>query len=194
MFGRFSNEHNIIAAKSQVALALDFMNRAQSPPTESEICLVKRGKSLEVWTKVPFAKGKLVLVPFATELKDRYWTYGKAVSVSCALLPAGKTLAIDGRLHQKPPKQTEGDDSDRSFSMFWAVQRTTDAKDANLKLEWVSVCVSIAVTLHMKRSFDTATEPGDLKLPLLVNTAKIDAHTRLIALDDTELSKTAQKK
>ena len=153
--------------------------------TEKELLIVRREKEVEVWTLVPFAKNKLILVPYATEIKDKYWTYGKSIGVHIQGL-APKNLALDGRLFNKPPSKEE---SDKAFRMFWALQRTTEKKSANLTLQMVDVTIQVSVELPSKRKYSDAFGDGAVKVPILVNEEKIAANTRLVAMDDVALIK-----
>ena len=184
MKGPYSEEHDIPAAKSQVALAIDLLNSQHPTPSEDQLAIVRRGKSYEVWTRKDFPKNSLVIVPYSTEIKDRYWTYGRAVSVVSKQAKA-KTLALDGRLHHKPPQS----DSDKSFSLFWLLPRTTTKAQSNLTLELAQVHIKTKISLPCKRTYEAACVDDDVKVPVLTNPVRIPEHTQLVALEDTKLMK-----
>ena len=136
------------------------------------------------------AKQKLVLVPFSTEVKDKYWTTGRAVAVKQSTVQC-KTLALDGRLHWKPPATGE---EKKTFSIFWTIPRVQKKSDANLLLEWASVHVSTSVSLPCKRKYEANPVSKDIQVPVLVNPQKIPEHTQLFAMDDIALQKVAVAK
>ena len=138
-----------------------------------------------MWTLVPWKAGKLVITPYTTEVKDRYWTLGRSALVRCDL-PKGKHLALDGRLASKAPAVSSGSPL-QTFSIFWAIDRTTAKADANLTLEYAKVNLNIGVEFPKgrKRSQTDST----IEVPYLVNPKEIPAHTRLIAIDDVQLQK-----
>ena len=187
--GRSAAAQQTVVAKSKVTLAIDLLNSQYPSVKSSEIAVVRRGKSVEVWTLVPFAKGKLVVVPFSTEIKDKYWSYGKSASIKTDLI-SKKTLALDGRLHHRPPA---GKDEERVFSVFWAIGRTTVAKQANLTLEWVDVHVGVEIVLPNKRKLEADASNTEVKVPILINLEKVPAHTLLTALDDVGLHKVIEQ-
>ena len=47
-----------------------------------------------MWTHRDFAPHEIVLAPSTTEIKDRYWTQGKAVMVH---LPVGVVEAVEAQ-------------------------------------------------------------------------------------------------
>ena len=185
--GRCAVTQKTAVAKSIVVLALDLLNTQCPQLTSDDVVVVRRGRNIEVWTMVAFPKNKLILVPFSTEVKDKYWTYGKSASVKSNLLTV-KTLALDGRLHHRPPA-TATPGEDRIFSLFWAIGRTTQKKEANLALEWIDVDVKVSTTLPNKRSYKAEDDKSVVQVPILVNPDKIAAHTLLVAIDDVALHK-----
>ena len=136
---------------------------------------------------VDFRKHELVLVPFSTEIKDKYWTTGKSVSVHQKTVKC-KTLALDGRLLHKPPEE----DKAKTFSIFWTVPRVQKKSEANLLLEWSEVPISTRVKLPFRGKCEAGPMSGDIKVPVLINPEKIPKFTQLFALDDLALRKLAK--
>ena len=125
-------------------------------------------------------------------MQDKYWTYGKSVAITADgfLGHSGKTLAVDGRLHNKVPQG----DGDNSFSLFWAIPRTVVKKEANLLLQKASADLSVKVTVPgMKKKLESSTKDNEVAVQVLTNPLPIEAHTRLVALEDMTLHKLRQK-
>ena len=101
---------------------------------------------LEVWTRRPFKARELVLCPSTTEMKDTYYTSGLsyACKYSNTLHPSSKFVAVDGRLRQAPTE-------DRSFSMFFAMARTTDKSQVNMVLHDCDISLKATIKLPHKR-------------------------------------------
>ena len=134
--------------------------------------------------RVGHPKGKLTVIPYTSEVKDRYWTYGRSAAVAVGGLH--KMLALDGRMYSKPAKDKE---EDKYFSIYWAIQRTTEKKEANLVYHMAKVASSMSIELPCKRKYETETAAADFSIPVLTNPSKVPKHTRLVALDDANLHK-----
>ena len=132
----------------------------------------------------------MILVPFSTDIKERYWTYNKA-AICTTDLP-GKHIVIDGKTFSKvaSASSSDGTPTDTSFSPFWLVERTTDKKAANMCIHQIPLQCSLSATLPDKKTVDMDTM--DCNIPVLVNEKKIDEHTKLMALEDAELLKASQ--
>ena len=102
-------------------------------------------------------------------------------------VPDNKLFALDGRgkthlsqadPHNHVPKTTG--------SLFWAIERTSTAKDANLSLAWTSVQIP-EVNINVpgekvaRKSFGKDKFPS---IPILRNTRAVPANTRLVAIND----------
>ena len=116
----------------------------------------ERESSVEVWTRRCFAANEIILAPCTSEIKDRYWTYSKAVMVnlprSTSRALGGKTLALDGRLRAnfvEARQQNLGcPQQDAQFgSLFFAIERTTEKDQANLFLQYATMPLTSSVTL-----------------------------------------------
>ena len=191
---KWRHERRLASARARVCLAMDCMNQDVGH-TSKELLVVRRGNKVEVWTLVPFKKNKLVIVPFSTEIKDRYWTLGRSVLVPCAeLKQMSKTLAIDGRLIGKLPAPESKEE--KCLSMFWLVERTLQKEDANLHIEHVTTQVTVNMTTSSgtKRKFEQMSGSArerdtSMSMPVLMNPKDIEAHTKLVAMDDAEIHK-----
>ena len=85
---------------------------------------------------------------------------------------------------------------DKSFSLFFVVERTDVKSDANLQLEYAIASFDISVRLDcgVKRKFPEMSGEGhDVKMPVLVNPKDIPAHTKLLAMDDVAVHKIQAK-
>ena len=180
--------------KAKVALLMQVF---KTPLTSKELMVVRRGKSVEVWTLVPFKKNALAIAPWTTEIKDRYWTLGRSCLLQLDGMNSNKKLwAIDGRLQGKLPRDDAPDD--KPVSIFWLIERTIVSKEANLVQEHAtsSINITVQLTTGSKRKFHRTsddTESTNVGMPYLVNPKDIAAHTRLIAMDDLNLHKAAAK-
>ena len=122
-------------------------------------------------------------------MKIRLYTHNTCVHVKMPdnAVPDNKVFALDGRgkthlsqadPHNHVPKTTG--------SLFWAIERTSTAKDANLSLAWTSVQIP-EVNINVpgekvtRKSFGKDKFPS---IPILRNTRAVPANTRLVAMND----------
>ena len=97
MHGPFAKENDLPLARCKVVWAMHMLNLNISAPTAADFLVVKRGKHIEVWTLKSWPVNKLIMVPFTTEIKDRYWTQNRSALVEASMLQKGKHLVMDGR-------------------------------------------------------------------------------------------------
>ena len=189
LHGKFATEGEMPEAKAKAVLAMLAMNSAK-PLTSTDILIARRGKKIELWSLVAWKAGELVLAPYTAEVKDRYWTLGRSALLKYPL-QQGKHLALDGRLASKIPSA----DTDQSFSLFWAVERTQSKIEANLVLEYAKATVDVMLEMPSgKKKVEMAQREGHvMEIPYLVNAKAIAPKTRLVALDDLTLHKVASK-
>ena len=181
--------------KAKAALAMIAMKQAKQLTSEDILITHRQGRKIEVWTLVPFKAGKLVLTPYTTEIKDRYWTMGRSTSLKSTSVPKGKNLAIDGRLYSKVPQGT-GDkageaEQKASFSLYWAIERTQSKAEANLSLEYASVKIAMQVEMAHGQTPKGDNKDDALHVPYLVNAKEVPAKTRLVTFDDRQLQRIA---
>jgi hypothetical protein len=120
-------------------------------------------------------------------LQDAFWTASKSVKVrnSDRLHPEGKSLALDGRLRSTPA-------DNRYLSPFFMITRTKTEELVNMKLHYPTVTAKIDIQMDLpgigkKRDFHIAfNAPSMPQTPVLYNESVIDAHTKLVAMEDTE--------
>jgi len=143
----------------------------------------------EVWTKRRFAARELLVPCVATELRECLWS--KIFSAFVGLPshgpgkhPEGKSLALDGRHRGVIASAGNVGDTEVRGALYWAIERASDANDANLEVEQVHWGTTTEVRLPggKKRKVDVVSDSGDLPgIPVLVNPKIIEAHTRLFA-------------
>ena len=143
-------------------------------------------RKTEVWTARSFKEHELVLAPWTTDIRDRMWTQGLAVSVKVPgeEIPGRRVFALDGRgrnhlEHAMPSKHVPG----ATGNLYWCVQRTSDHASANLTLKYCTVFgrddLLVAMPGHRARS---GIEEGTMPyIPVLVNDKAIPANTLLAA-------------
>ena len=131
-------------------------------------------------------------------MKIRMYTHNTCVHVKMPedAVPENKVFALDGRgkthlsqadPHNHVPKTTG--------SLFWAIERTSTAKDANLSLAWTSVQIP-EVRIQVPGEKATKTSFGKDKLPsipILRNTRDVPANTRLLAMNDCVVVKATEE-
>ena len=134
-----------------------------------------------------FPKGELVINPYTTEVKDRYWTFNKAARCKT---DSQKLLVLDGRLFSKPPSPSETS-SDRFSAIFWLVGKAEDKKSSNMEIEHVKVECSPSMKMPSKTGL---TMPDvDISVPIMMNPKAIAPHTLLLVAEDTELTTMTNK-
>ena len=95
---------------------------------------------------------------------------------------------------ERSPTVAEGEEY--TFSLFWNVERTNDPSEANLHLEYPKMEVNASVVLpNGRKAVDAdATHAAALVPPVLTNKTPVDAHTRLVAINDLNLQKIDEEK
>ena len=112
--------------KHLASFGVEFFLAKRAPLTSDDLCICLRDGRHELWTVKDFPANQLVICPFSTEIKERYWTYNR--SALCVTDPGCKPLVLDGRLWTKVA--CDG----KIFSVFWLIGQTPEKKDSNLKL------------------------------------------------------------
>ena len=148
-------EREIQMYKSLLMLGVDACLRKNAHFTSEDLCLCVRDNKPEVWTLKDFNKNTLIITPFSTEVKDRYWTYNK--SVLCTTGLSQKKLCLDGRLWGRhPPPTVKAEKADtpgsESFSIFWCVGQTEFKKDANLVIEKAELDFRLKIPMPDKKN------------------------------------------
>ena len=146
--------------RNLLALGADVCLSEFAAPTASDLCVCERNGKVEVWTLKEFAKNKLIIPAFSTELKERFWTYGKAALCQSDVK---KPLCMDGRLWSKLPKKAEKTDTKKAektdaehvsshFSLYWLIDLTIDKKLANLSKTNVKLDFSMTMSMPDKKT------------------------------------------
>ena len=152
---------------------------------EADLCIVKRDGAFEVWTLKAFKAGALMFVGATSEIKSAFWTQGRAalVSNSADLNPeGGKAFVLDGRLKASP------EDGNRSFSLYWLVQKANEAADANMALHVSDATLDFKVTLPMKRKSSVSVDKASMpQIPIMYNPLDVGARVRLQVCEDKSL-------
>ena len=164
--------------KHLASFGVEFFLAKRAPLTADDLCICLRDGRHEVWTMKDFPANELVICPFSTEIKERYWTYNR--SALCLTDPGCKPLVLDGRLWTKVA--SDG----KVFSVFWLIEQTTEQKDPNLKL--VHSKLDFKMSAGMPDGTNLEMSDLNVSLPLYTNPADIPKHTRLVALEDAALT------
>ena len=93
-------------------------------------------------------------------------------------------MALDGRHRGVIASAGNVGDTEVRGALYGAMERASDANDANLEVEQVHWGTTTEVRLPSgkKRKVDVVSDSGDLPgIPVLVNPKIIEAHTRLFA-------------
>jgi hypothetical protein len=175
-----------------VAFALRNLQQCgEAPLTDKDILIVRRGQTVEVWTLRAFKAGALLMTPETTEIKPRFWTKdrGAIVRGSERLTPGKdrRPLVLDGRIRGAIAQN-------KSFSMFWMVQRSDDDTEHNMVMEYPVVTASVDVSLGSIKRKISNDWPKDMfpQCPILINPKKIDASKRLVTAEDEELKELSE--
>ena len=190
--------------KAGAQIAMQYVLARVPTLDEEDLGVVHRSnahgaKHVEVWTLRAFKAGEIILAPVTAELKTRMYTHNASVRVQTpdGAVPDNKLLALDGRgkthLSHGCPEQHE---PVATGSLFWSVERTSKAAEANLTLHMTNVYIpEIKVTIpglpqhttHLKK------DGGFPCVPVLRNTKALKEHTRLVALSDPMVAAAAEK-
>ena len=142
----------------------------------------------EVWTKRAFEPLETQLGPWSSQLKDTHLMASAHVVVALpehgrGAHPGNLSLALDGRGKNLVALKGLLSTEEHKGSLFWIVQRTSKASDANLVFENVTfetqVCVSLPTT--KKRKVEASLwGPEELPgIPILINKGSLKKHIQL---------------
>ena len=150
---------------------------------QANLMIVKVGSEYQVWTLADFKAKSLYILPHSTSLKQRFYcSFRSAIAQGSEVGGDRRPLVFDGRLRGSP-------DGKHSFSMYWVVERTTDASLVNLQKEYAKVSFDASVEIGGRVFKDKWSADDNPKVPVLYNDEKIGKHTRLYALEDPDLAK-----
>ena len=144
----------------------------------------------EVYANRDFGPYEILLAPYSSQVKDTNLTAAAHANISLPKTgrgahPEGQSLALDGRCRSMLARKGTLSDEEHTGSLFWAISRVPDKKQANLTLDSLSWEQEIKVKLpgppNKKRkvepvSWDSSELPS---IPTLVNLQKIKKHTML---------------
>ena len=189
--------------KGQTSMVMQLVLDQMPTLGEKDLYVIHRTNSngikhTEIWTRKDFEKNELRFCPVTSEMKIRMYTHNTCVHVKMPedAVPENKVFALDGRgkthlsqadPHNHVPKTTG--------SLFWAIERTSTAKDANLSLAWTSVQIpevriQVPGEKATKKSFGKDKLPS---IPILRNTRDVPANTRLLAMNDCVVVKATEE-
>ena len=170
--------------RKDIALVRRYLQNPDAPPR------------VEVWTERDFKANELVLVPYAHEIKDRFWTKGRSAMMrmnsKSKALKDNKTLAVDGCFRANfqdplPPADGEKPREPRCASLFFAVERTCSRSETNLVQSYCAVSLTAQVMLPGSSKTLKKDLPRAIDIPVFTNPKPIKAHTRLQVLEDLAL-------
>ena len=183
------------ALKGKVALLAHALLDSLPPlgPKDLVVCNRSDGKGgyrTEVWTLKKFAPRDLVIPVVSGEVRDLLWTknlfeYIGVPANGPGAHPENRMVAFDGRGKHKLANKGSLDEQEHRGFLCWAIERTDDAKTANLEVHQVSssIQVNFATEGSKRRKFTHNWNPEVLpSLPVLVNPKTIAEHTRLLVL------------
>ena len=96
--------------------------------------------------------------------------------------PTSKVIALDGRSKTKVGLQGDGE-GPQFGEIFWVIERTSKAKDANLVFEptTAKMTLNMGIVGTKKPLTDTWKEQDMPAIPLLINKQKVKKQTKLVA-------------
>lgn len=150
----------------------------------------KGGYRTEVWTLRKFAPRELAIPVVSGDVRDLLWSknlfeYIGVPANGPGAHPDGRMVAFDGRGKQRIASKGAIDDQEHRGFLCWAIERTDNAKLANLEVHQVSstIQVTLATEGTKRRKYTHSWNPEVLpNLPILVNPRTINEHTRLFVL------------
>ena len=189
--------------KGLTSMAMGLVQQHMPKYSEKDLGVIHRmnhhgAKTTEVWTMRNFGPGTLLFSPVTSEMKTRMYTHNTCVHVNLGKesVPGNKLLALDGRgkthlSHEKKRQHVPV----ATGSLFWAIQRTAQASDANLSL---ATCTLAFPGIKLTIPGQTAHTPKIPKgmcpgIPILKNMAAVPANTRLVAMHDQLVSAATER-
>ena len=154
--------------------------------SQKDLLIVKRKTEYEVWTLKDFKAGSLMLAPVSSEIKQRFWTAGRAAIVKDTF--KDNPMVIDGRIRA-------AFDSKCSFGLFWLVTRekTDKAKNINMEIQYVKAKRTLELEMLDNTIAKIEGDSEQPSIPVVVNKEKVKKHTRLVAGIDTALKRLHEK-
>jgi len=178
--------------RGRVAFAAQAILEALPQFGPSDLCVVHRETSKgswkqEVWTRRDFSARELLVPALTTDLREVMWTKGLHAFIGlpkngAGRHPEGKQVAMDGRGRSVLASAGTIEAKEKVGSLFWCVERTSDASLANLEVEQISVTANLEVLVPSakKRKVTLSRSASEMPaLPAFVNPKPIKAHTRL---------------
>ena len=183
------------AVALSVACALSQVAQCAPKFTSKDLLVVKRGAAFEVWTQRAFKANELILVPETLDVRDRFWSAGKAVLVDKSedllrnvLGPLHrKPLVADGRYRASPG------DATRAFSLFWLVTASKDKDKDCVNMEIVHTDVAMNMDGMLPGGTKIKQHYGATSVPLMVNPKPLAAKTKLVVMEDPAVKSLADK-
>ena len=142
----------------------------------------------ELWTKRAFEPFEIQLGPWSSQLKDTHLMASAHAVVGLpkhgrGAHPDNLSLAFDGRGRNLVAPSELLSTEEHKGSLFWIVQRTSKASDANLVFENVTFETQVIVRLPApkKRKIEASLwGPEELpSIPTLVNKGSLKKHIQL---------------
>ncbi len=174
--------------KNLIAFTLDALVQKSPTYTDKDFLLVRRQSQLEIWTLRDFKAMSIILCPESSEMKPKHWTAGRSAVVkkSDGNVTAGKTMVIDGRVRASPEGKS-------GFALYWIVTRVSGKSKDDLKLvnmESTYIEAECKLKVKVMEGHTWTIDDTDMpRFPVLINPKKIPKHTRLVALEDSDLTK-----
>ena len=161
--------------------------------TQKDLTVIQRQTALgawrsEVWTKREFAPRELMFAPSSSQLKETHVTGAANCPIALpahgpGAHPEGQNVALDGRTRTSIARKGLIDGDEHIGSLFWLVQRTSEATEANMSLEQTSFEMSCTIHVVKKLKHHSNWDSEDLpKIPVLTNRKTIKQHQRLAML------------
>ena len=139
----------IFQLKGRISVSLQALGEVLPMYTDKDFHLVARQNQKgiwksELWTKRPFEALEIQLAPWSSQLKDTHLMMNSQHALVSlpkhgpGAHPDNQCLALDGRGKGLIAPAGALDADDHTGSLFWVVQRTSKASDANLTLQDVT--------------------------------------------------------
>ena len=170
--------------KSRIGVMMHCLNETLPTFGKDELMVIW---GVEVWTLKDFEPQTLIFAPHSSQLKDSHLMLHHHAVVGApkhgrGSHPTGKVIALDGRSKNKVGLQGEGE-GPQVGEIFWVIERTSKAKDANLVFEpaTAKMTLNMAIAGTKKPRTDTWKEQDMPHIPLLINKHKVRKQTKLVA-------------
>ena len=186
-----------VATRARIHVGLEALRETLPVYTNTDVSIVNRKNDKgvwrsEVWTRRDFEAYQIMLAPYSSAIKETAILAPMHANVNLpkhgrGAHPENKSLALDGRSRNMIAPAGMVMQEQLTGSLFWALARSSEKKDANLEFEMVPWEFQTKVCLPgpgpAKKRKTQAHEWSEYELPqfpMIVNKKAVPKNTQLV--------------